>query len=384
MSKSFDMSVVQRGARLRRTPFFAATQRYGAKAYTVYNRMLFPICFDDLEAEYWHLINHVTLWDVAVERQVEITGPDAFTFTNMLTPRDLSKCAVGQGKYVLITAEDGGVINDPVLLRLGENHFWLALADSDALLWARGVALEAGLKVEIGEPDVSPLQIQGPKAKPVVEALFGKQVLDLSYYWFLETTLDGIPVVVTRTGWSGEVGYEVYLRDGSRGDDLWERIMEAGKPHDIRPTGPSDIRRIEAGILNWGADILLENNPYELGLDRLVSEKKTADYIGKDALRRIKTAGVKRRLVGIEIEGAPIAFNTTKWPVSVDGGVVGRVTSAIWSPRLKKNIGYAMVPVASATLGTRVSVEIPEAGAREATVVEMPFVDPQKAIPKKN
>ena len=346
--------------------------------------MLFPIRFDDLEAEYWHLINHVTLWDVAVERQVEITGPDAFTFTNMLTPRDLSKCAVGQGKYVLITAEDGGVINDPVLLRLGENHFWLALADSDVLLWARGVALKAGLNVHIGEPDVSPLQIQGPKAKPVVEALFGKKVVDLSYYWFLETTLDNIPVVVTRTGWSGEVGYEVYLRDGSRGDELWERIMEAGKPHDIRPTGPSDIRRIEAGILNWGADILLENNPYELGLDRLVSDKKTADYIGKDALRKIKAAGVKRRLVGIEIDGVPIPFNTTKWPVSADGGVIGRVTSAIWSPRLKKNIGYAMVPVAHAGQGTRLSVEIPDVGKRGATVVEMPFVDPEKAIPKKN
>jgi glycine cleavage system aminomethyltransferase T len=380
---SFDMSLVQRGARLRRTPFFAATQRYGAEAYTVYNHMLFPICFDDLEAEYWHLINHVTLWDVAVERQVEITGPDAFTFTNMLTPRDLSKCTVGQGKYVLITADDGGVINDPVLLRLGENHFWLALADSDVLLWARGVALKSGLKVEIGEPDVSPLQIQGPKAKPVVEALFGKKVLDLLYYWFLETTLDGIPVIVTRTGWSGEVGYEVYLRDGSRGDELWERIMEAGKPHDIRPTGPSDIRRIEAGILNWGADILLENNPYELGLDRLVSEKKTADYVGKDALRRIKAAGVKRRLVGIEIEGEPISFNATKWPVSADGGIIGRVTSAIWSPRLKNNIGYAMLPVAKAGLGTQLAVEIPDVGKRAVTVVEMPFVDPAKAIPKK-
>jgi glycine cleavage system aminomethyltransferase T len=380
---SFDMSLVQCGARLRRTPFFAATQRYGAKAYTVYNHMLFPICFDDLEAEYWHLINHVTLWDVAVERQVEITGPDAFTFTNMLTPRDLSKCTVGQGKYVLITADDGGVINDPVLLRLGENHFWLALADSDVLLWARGVALKSGLKVEIGEPDVSPLQIQGPKAKPVVEALFGKKVLDLLYYWFLETTLDGIPVIVTRTGWSGEVGYEVYLRDGSRGDELWERIMEAGKPHDIRPTGPSDIRRIEAGILNWGADILLENNPYELGLDRLVSEKKTADYVGKDALRRIKAAGVKRRLVGIEIEGEPISFNATKWPVSADGGIIGRVTSAIWSPRLKNNIGYAMLPVAKAGLGTQLAVEIPDVGKRAVTVVEMPFVDPAKAIPKK-
>ncbi|HEX9633196.1 MAG TPA: glycine cleavage T C-terminal barrel domain-containing protein [Gemmatimonadales bacterium] len=383
MPASFDMSLVQRGARLRRTPFFAATQRYGARAYTVYNHMLFPICFDDLEAEYWHLINHVTLWDVAVERQVEITGPDAFTLTNMLTPRDLAKCAVGQGKYVLITGEDGGVINDPVLLRLGENHFWLALADSDVLLWARGVAVHAGLDVQIGEPDVSPLQIQGPKAKAVVEALFGQAALDLSYYWFLETTLDGIPVIVTRTGWTGEVGYEVYLRDGSRGDALWERIMAAGKPHGIRPTGPSDIRRIEAGILNWGADITLDDNPYELGLDRLVDEKKTADYLGRDALRRIKAAGVKQRLVGIEIEGAPIGFNATKWPVAAGGQPVGRVTSAIYSPRLEKNIGYAMVPVAHAAAGTRLAVEIPDAGTRTATVVEMPFVDPDKAIPKK-
>src|SRR5574341_1265009 len=181
MAQPFDMSLIQRGARLRRTPFFAATQRYGARGYTVYNHMLFPICFDDLEAEFWHLVNHVTLWDVSVERQVEITGPDAFAFTNLLTPRDLAKCAVGQGKYVVITAEDGGIINDPVLLRLGENHFWLALADSDVLLWARGVALNSGLRVEIREPDVSPLQVQGPKAKEVVGALFGDAVLKLRY-----------------------------------------------------------------------------------------------------------------------------------------------------------------------------------------------------------
>jgi len=199
MAVPFDMSLVQRGARLRRTPFFAATQRYGARGYTVYNHTLFPICFDDLEAEFWHLVNHVTLWDVSVERQVEITGADAFAFTNLLTPRDLAKCAVGQGKYVVITAADGGIINDPVLLRLGENHFWLALADSDVLLWARGVALKSGMNVTITEPDVSPLQVQGPKAKAVVESLFGAQVAGLGYYWFVETTLDGIPVVVTRT-----------------------------------------------------------------------------------------------------------------------------------------------------------------------------------------
>src|SRR3990172_7305885 len=279
MTSTFDMALIQRGARLRRSPFFEATRRHGARRYTVYNHMFLPTCYDDLEAEYWKLLRGVTLWDVSVERQVEITGPDAFTFTNRLTPRDLAKCAVGQGKYVVLTAEDGGIINDPVLLRLGENHFWLALADSDVLLWARGVALKAGLRVTITEPDVSPVQVQGPKAKEVVGSLFGAAPLALKYYWFLETSLDGIPVVVTRTGWSAEVGYEIYLREGSRGDELWERIMEAGQPHQIRPTGPSDIRRIEGGILNWGVDMTLQNNVYEVGLERLVDEDKPAAYI---------------------------------------------------------------------------------------------------------
>ena len=378
----FDMSLIQCGARLRRSPFFEATQRYGAKAYTVYNHMLFPIRFADLEDEYWHLIEHVTLWDVSVERQVEITGPDAFAFANLLTPRDLSRCAVGQGKYVVITAEDGGIINDPVLLRLGENHFWLALADSDVLLWAKGVAQRAGLKVQIAEPDVSPLQVQGPKAKAVMQTLFGERVLKLGYYHFLETSLDGIPVVVTRTGWTGEVGFEVYLRDGSRGDALWERIMKAGKPHKIRPTGPSDIRRVEAGILNWGADITLDTNPYEVGLERLVDQTKSADYVGKEALRRIRAEGVKRKLVGVEIEGKRIEFNSVRWPVLAVGREVGQVTSALYSPRLKKNIGYAMVPPARSALGTQMIVAIPGAGERRATVVPRPFVDPEKAIPR--
>jgi len=379
---TFDMNLVQRGARLRRSPFFEATQRYGAKGYTVYNHMLFPTCFADFEEEYWHLLNHVTLWDVSVERQVEITGPDAFAFTNMLTPRDLSKCAVGQGKYVVITAEDGGIINDPVLLRLGENHFWLALADSDVLLWARGVALKSGLRVTITEPDVSPLQIQGPKAKDVVQALFGDAATKLRYYWFLETKLDGIPVIVTRTGWTGEVGFEVYLRDGSRGDELWERIMAAGKPHNIRPTGPSDIRRVEAGILNWGADMTLANNVYEVGLDYLVDDGKGADYIGRDALKRIKAEGVKQKLVGIEIEGVRIEMNAIWWAIAANGSRTGRVTSALYSPRLKRNIGYAMMPIAYSALGTPLTVTIPGVGARKAKVVPRPFVDPNKDIPK--
>jgi glycine cleavage system T protein len=379
---AFDMRQIQCGARLRRTPYFEATQRYGAKGYTVYNHMLFPICYADLVEEYWHLLKDVTVWDVSVERQVEITGPDAFAFTNLLTPRDLGKCAVGQGKYVIITAEDGGIINDPVLIRLGENHFWLALADSDVLLWAKGLAVHSGLKVNLTEPDVSPMQIQGPKSKAVVQMLFGDPVLQLGYYHFLETKLDGIPVVVTRTGWTAEVGYEIYLRDGSRGVELWERVMEAGKPHNIKPTGPSDIRRIEAGILNWGADMTLDTNPYEVGLGWLVDADKKADYIGKAALAKIKAAGVKRKLAGVEIAGDRIDFNMTRWPVRKDGKGIGHVTSAIYSPRLKKNIGYAFVPAEHAALGSTLTVDVPGAGERQATVVPKPFIDPKKDIPK--
>src|ERR1043165_9808791 len=367
---SFDMRLIQCGARLRRTPFFDATQKYGAKAYTVYNHMFFPICYSDLVDEYNQLLNHVTVWDVSVERQVEITGPDAAAFTDLSTPRDLTKCAVGQGKYVVITADDGGIINDPVLMRLGENHFWLALADSDVVLWAKGLAVNAGMKVNLCEPDVSPIQIQGPKAKEVVKTLFGDKVLGLAYYFFMETKLDNIPVIVTRTGWTAEFGYEIYLRDGSKGTDLWERVMAAGKPHNIKPTGPSDIRRIEAGILNWGADMTLDTNPYEVGLGWLIDEDKKANYIGKEALKKIKAQGVTKKLVGIEIAGNAIDFNMTKWPVSAQGNRIGHVTSAIHSPRLKKNIGYAQVPIANVNLGTTLTVHIPDVGDRQATVVQ--------------
>lgn len=381
MPELFDMAAVQCGARLRRSPFFESTHRYGCRAYTVYNHTFLPTRYDDFEVEYRALLDDVVVWDVSVERQVEITGPDGFEFANLLTPRDLSKCDVGQGKYVVITAEDGGIINDPVLLRLGENRFWLALADSDVLLWAKGVAYKLGMDIEIREPDVSPMQIQGPKSKEVVRALFGDDVLDLKYYYFLETDLDGIPVIVTRTGWSAEIGYEVYLRDGSRGNELWERVMEAGKPFGIRATGPSDIRRIEAGILNYGIDMTLDNNPYELGLGWLVDLDKETDFIGKDALARIKTEGVSQKLVGVEIGGDALDLNMTRWPVKAGDAEVGFITSAIYSPRLEKNIGYAMVGIDHAELGTTLRVEAPP-GDAEATVVRKPFVDPKKDLPK--
>ena len=283
---------------------------------------------------------------------------------------------------MLITAEDGGIINDPVLLRLGENHFWLALADSDVLLWAKGVAYKSGMDVEIGEPDVSPMQIQGPKSEELVKILFGDKVLDLKYYYFLETEVDGIPVIVTRTGWSGEVGYEIYLRDGNRGDELWEKVMAAGKPFHIAPTGPSDIRRVEAGILNHGIDITLDTNPYEVDLDRLVNLDQEAGFIGKEALKKIRAEGVKRKLVGVEIAGDRLDLNMTRWPVSRNGSPLGDVTSAVYSPRLKKNIGYAWVPIEHAELGTELSIALPNGEDRSAVVVPKPFVDPKKEIPK--
>jgi len=381
MPEVFDMRLIQRGARLRRSPFFDATLRHGCKAYTVYNHTFLPSYYDDPEKEYWHLLQQVTLWDVSVERNVEIAGKDGAKFMDLLTPRDMTKCAVGQGKYVLIVSDEGGIINDPVLLRLEKNKFWVALADSDVLLWAKGVAVNAGLDVDISEPEAYPLQIQGPKSKEVVKALFGPKVLDLGYYYFLETKVDGIPVIVTRTGWTAEVGYEVYLRDATRGDDLWEKIIETGRPYNLRPTGPSDIRRIEGGILNYGADMTINENPYEVGLGWLVDEGKKADFLGKAALKKIRKQGVKRKLVGVEIDGTPIDFNMTKWPVQADGKTVGRITSAIYSPRLKRNLGYAMVPVKLAKLGTTLTVVHPT-GPRKATVVKKPFVDPTKEIPK--
>jgi glycine cleavage system aminomethyltransferase T len=377
----FDMTLVQRGARLRRSPFFDATQRYGPRGYTVYNHTLFPTCYDDFEAEYRHLLEHVTLWDVAVERNVEVTGPDGFRFAQLMTCRDLSKCAVGQGKYVLITAADGGILNDPVMLRIDQDTFWFALADSDVLFYAFGLAAHAGMDVQIREIDAAPLQIQGPKSKDVVRDLFGQEILDLKYYWFARTDVDGIPVVVTRTGWTSEVGYEVYLLDPARGVDLWERIMEAGRPHQIRPTGPSDIRRIEGGIFNYRADMDWTNNPYEMGLDRLVDLDMDGEFMGKEALRRIEEEGVRWKIVGVEIAGERLEMNSTKWPVRSRGRDVGTVTSAIYSPRLGKNIGFAWVPVELSELGGAVSVETPD-GQRKATVVEMPFVDPGKQIPK--
>ena len=378
----FDMSLVQRGARNRRTPYYEAEQRHSPLGMTVYNHMYFPIRYDSFEAEFDALLNDVTVWDVSVERCLEISGPDGFKFAQLMTPRDLSKCAVGQAKYVLICDSDGGIINDPVLTRMDENTFWFALASSDALLFARGLRnAYPNLDVTIREADVAPMQIQGPKSKDLMQALLGDEVLDIKYYYWKRFDLDGIPVVVTRTGWTSEVGYEIYLEDTSKGTELWDKVMKAGAPFNVRPTGPSDIRRIEGAIFNWGADMTYENNAHEMGLGRLVDDLADDVCISVAALRKIEANGVERKIVGVELDGDPFpALNNVKWAASIGGNVVGKVTSAIYSPRLKKNIGYCWLPAGSSSLGTTVQVDT-EWGKRTGTVVEMPFVDPNKRIP---
>jgi len=384
MSQPFDMGLVQRGARNRRTPYHEATQRYGPKGFTVYNHMYFPIRFDTFENEFDALLNGVTLWDVSVERCLEISGPDGSRFAQLMTPRDLSTCAVGQAKYVLICDSDGGIINDPVLTRMDENTFWFALASSDALLFARGLRnAYPDLDVTIQEADVAPLQVQGPRSKDLMVKLLGEEILELRYYFWTEAKIANVPVVVTRTGWTSEVGYEVYTTDTSRGNDVYEALMDAGSEFGIKPTGPSDIRRIEGAIFNWGADMTYENNAYEMGLERLVDIGSLSDEacISAAAYRRIAAEGVTRKISGVVLDGEPFpALNNVKWPAMIDGEHIGKVTSAIYSPRLDRNIGYCWLPTDRAQKGQAVTVDT-EWGTRAATVTPMPFVDPSKQIP---
>ena len=392
MTKIVEHPEVMLYTRIRKSPFFYASRRHGVKVYSFYNHMYHPRHYGDPVEEYWQLLNGVTLWDVGVERQVEISGPDAFTFTNMLVPRDLNKCEVGQCKYVFITSPEGGILNDPVLLRLEENRFWLSLADSDILLWAWGVALNSGLNVKIHEPDVAPVQVQGPKSKDVMIDLFGESVTEIPYYFLKEYDLDGLHVYVSRTGYTAELGYEIYLHDASRqGAKLWEKVLEAGRPHDLTPIGPCHIKRIEAGILALGpgCDMWFDTNPYEveMGYEWMVDLEQEADFIGKEALRKIKQEGVTRKLVGVEIGGESLgSYNDgamiDTFPVYSNGDEVGKVTSACHSPRLEKNIGFAMVPIEHAEFGTALEVETPQSGRVEATVVRRPFVDPEKEVPK--
>ena len=365
----------------RRSPFFDSTLAAGCSAYDIYNHMYLPAYYDDPDVEYWALVNGVTMWDVGVERTVEVSGPDADRLIDYITCRDLTKCAVGQGKYMPVIAPDGGIVNDPVLLHVGENRWWMQLADSDAGLYALGVA--AGrFDAEITLPDVHPMQVQGPLAAKTLENLVGPSIYDIKYYWLGEFEIAGYPVVISRTGWTAIPGFEINVLEQVAGGPVWDAVAAAGEEFEIRPIAPCEARRIEAGIFNYGSDMTLDDTPFHItGMERLV-EPQQQDYLGKEALEALRSRGVDRKLVGMFLEGDQLRAELSRvWPVFSNDREVGRVTDAVWSPGLAQNIGYMWVPIDLATPGTRVDVITEDGAELTAVAATIPFVDPQKREP---
>ena len=367
------------GARVRKSPFFDSTRNDGAKAFSVYNHMYMPTSYADGTDEYDSLVNDVTMWDVSVERQIEINGPDAYQLVRMITPRNLEKCEIGHCLYIVLTDHTGGIINDAVLLRLKPDQFWISPGDGDVLLWIQGVAINSGFDVNVFEPDVSPLQIGGPKAPALINKLFDGQHDDLRFYRARETSLNGIPLVIGRTGWSGEISYELYLRDGKLGNKLWSIVKKAGQEFNIAPAAPNCIRSIEGGLLSYVSDITREDCPYTIGLGRLVDVDQDIDFIGKEALKKIKECGPSRQLVGIEIEDDPITVPPENpWPVlNGKGMIVGHVSRCIYSPRVGKNIGFANVPTAISSLGTTIKIAAPDRNLN-AKVSKFPWIPAER------
>lgn len=361
-------------ARLRPSPFFNSVMAEGCTSASIYNRMILPASFGDKEKEYWDLINGVVMWDVGVERQVQLEGPDASKLAQILSPRDLSKCKIGQGKYVPMCNHDGILINDPIMLKLRDDLYWFSIADSDIWFWARAIAAERGLNVTISEPDVSPLAVQGPKAPAVVSSIFGDWVHDLKYFWFSETEINGIPVAVQRSGWSKQGGFEIYLQDGTRGDELWSIVKEAGQPYAIGNGGPTSPERTESGLVSCGSDSDDTTNPFEVRLGKYIDLDVADDVVGIKALRLIKAQGPKRHQLGLALEGNiadPLSFH---WEdILVDGKKVGDMTQCVWSPRLRRNIGYALISC-SCKVGD--SVTLLRSAGREikAILVDLPFL----------
>ena len=366
------------GSRIRKSPYYESDLKYGVTGFTVYNKMYLPTGFSGPEKEYHSLINDVTFGDFAGERQIEINGPDAHDFVRYIQPRNLEKCEIGSCKYILLTDMDGGIINDACLLRLEEEKFWISPGDGDVILWLQGIAINSGMNVHIHEPDVSPLQISGPKSGKLIQKLFNGEHDDLGYYKAKQTSLEDIPMVIARTGWSGELSYELYLQDRKMGNKLFEIVYEAAQEFNGRVIAPNAIRSIEGGILSYGGDFGREHNPFTIGLGRLVNLDQEIDFIGKEALKAIKEKGLTEKLVGVELEGDPILKAPENfWSVKSNNKKVGRLSRAFFSPRLKKNIGLAIIDIDFAEEGTTVSVASPN-GDLTSTVVSLPWFQADK------
>ncbi len=369
------MFTISPSPRIRKSPFFDATVAAGVTSFSTYNRMLMPTGYGHPEAEYRRLIEGVSMWDVAVERQIQLEGPDAATLAQVLCPRDLTRCKPEQGKYVALCNHAGTIINDPILLKLADNRYWLSIADSDVMLWARAIAAERGLDVTVSEPDVSPLAVQGPKAEDVIASIFGDWVRDLKYFWFRETEIAGIPVAVARSGWSKQGGFELYLMDGARGSQLWNLVHEAGQPFDIGPGYPNASERIESGLLSWGGDTDDETNPFEVRLGPYVDLDVPDDVVGIDALRRIASDGPIRHQLGVMLDGdTPLRPDSDWLDILVNGEKVGSMTCSTWSFRLEKNIGLALVSIVAPS-----EAEVAVMRGEQAVpgrLVDLPFLPP--------
>lgn len=380
--------------RVRKSPFWHLSMAAGCWRATVYNRVYHPrgyVLPEDGGAmvEYDALVNHVTMWNVAVERQIQVKGPDAEQFVDRVITRNAKRIAPMHGKYVILCNEAGGVLNDPVLLRVAEDEFWFSLSDSDLEMWLRGVNVGLGMNVSIAEIDVAPVQIQGPKSEALMADLFGDEVRQLPFYGLLAGQVRGHDVVVSQTGFTGEKGYEIYLKDATlHAEDMWDAVLQAGKRHDLMVTAPAHHRRIAAGILSWGQDMDQETLPFQCNLGYQVPRRKAADYIGKEALEAARAAieagkpPFRNVLVGLVFGGAPVTdYANDFYLVSPgDGGApVGYVTSPWYSPELETNIALAYVPWEMRELGTRLRIHLPPiyqdgSGAEVAAeVVEVPF-----------
>ena len=350
--------------RLRATPFTSRVSALGVTGYTVYNHMLLATAFESLQEDYKHLKEHVQIWDVSVERQVQLLGPDAHKLACMISARDLTNAKVGRCYYAPICDQNGAIINDPIALRLAENKYWFSISDSDLLLWVQGIAIGLGLNVDICEPDVSPLAIQGPFADDLMVDVFGEEIREVKFFHFKAFSFRGHMLNIARSGWSKQGGFEIYLDDTNLGEELWDAIWAKGKKYNIRAGCPNLIERVEAGLLSYGNDMNREDTPLEIGLEKYVSLDSEVDFIGKAALQKQRKVGIKKRLMGIEIDGSKMPPLTMPKKVSIEGKNVGMITSAVFSPDYGGNIGFAMIKASNAYVGAEVMVESEEGPQR--------------------
>jgi dimethylsulfoniopropionate demethylase len=362
------MAVLSGSRRVRMTPFTQGVEAAGVKGYTVYNHMLLPTFFEDVVSDYHHLKNYVQVWDVACERQVSIKGPDALRLMRQMSPRDMSKMAADQCYYVPISDHNGGMLNDPIAIKLADDHYWLSIADGDLMQFALGLALGQGLDVEIGEPDVSPLAVQGPLADDLMARVFGDVVREIKFFRYKRLAFQGTEFVVARSGWSKQGGFEIYVDGSEHGMPLWNALFEAGKDLNVRAGCPNLIERIEGGLLSYGSDMTRDTTPIEAGLGKYCNSPD--DYIGKSVIEAQKQNGPGKQLRPISISGAgDLPSPGMGWTVMSGSKQVGLIASATWSPDFETNVAIGMIDRDYWDSGTTLTVDT-GAGTRSATVLD--------------